>query len=124
MRPQSAKAKGRKFQQWVRDTILKWFDDLTERDVQSTSMGAGGEDVKLSQAAFNYLPFAIECKSRAAYAVYKDYEQAAAHAQKTAGEPILFIKANGKAPLAIVDADYFIELVWRLNQFRKDDNGS
>jgi len=62
MRPQSAKAKGRVFQQDIRDLILKTYPQLENDDVKSTSMGAGGEDVQLSPAARKILPIQIECK--------------------------------------------------------------
>ena len=47
MKPQSAKAKGRKLQQWFRDLLIKILNSNTE-DIQSTSMGAGGEDIKMA----------------------------------------------------------------------------
>lgn len=60
----SAKAKGRNLQQHCRDRILMVFDDhLTEGDVTSTSMGAGGIDVPLSPFARKIIPLSIECKS-------------------------------------------------------------
>ena len=44
MKTQSAKAKGRRFQQWVRDQLIEQLDVHPE-DVESRSMGAGGEDL-------------------------------------------------------------------------------
>lgn len=76
MKPASAKAKGRKLQQDIRDLLLKYSPSLEPDDVKSTSMGAGGEDVQLSPAARKQYPVSIECKSRANYAFYKDYDQA------------------------------------------------
>lgn len=75
-------------------------------------MGAGGEDVQLSTAARRMFPYQIECKSKATYSVYKDYAQAQTHGEC---EPCLFIKANHKKPLAIVDAEHFIALVRTLH---------
>ena len=118
MKPQSAKAKGRKLQQWVRDRIISLFA-LDPSDVRSTSMGAGGADVTLSAHAKRMFPFVIECKSRAAIAVYRDYEQALAHADKEWGEPLLIIKENGSAPLAVVDATYFFEMALQLQALRE-----
>ena len=46
MKTQSAKAKGRKLQQWVRDQIIEQLEVHPE-DIESRSMGAGGEDSKL-----------------------------------------------------------------------------
>lgn len=108
MKPQSAKAKGRLLQQKVRDAILNRHPSLDETDVRSTSMGAGGEDVQLSQAARKLVPLSIECKSRASYAFFKDYDQAVVNAPKGT-EPILVAKANHRNPVVIVDMEYFFD---------------
>lgn len=105
----SAKAKGRRLQQWVRDMILDMFPTLEPDDVKSTSMGAGGEDVLLSPAARKLLPITIECKNKKSFAVYKDYEQAQNHNQKY--EPVLVIKGDRKKPLAVVDATHYFRLI-------------
>ena len=112
MQPSSAKAKGRLFQQWVRDKILYHNPELSKDDVRSTSMGAGGEDVQLSTAARIKFPYQTECKSKASYSVYKDYAQASEHGDC---EPLLMIKANNKKPLAVVDAEHFVSLVRTLH---------
>lgn len=106
MKTSSAKAKGRNLQKYVVSRILHWFPNLASDDVTSRSMGAGGEDLLLSAAARKVLPISIECKSHAAFAVYKDYSQAKANAGKY--EPILIIKQNNSKPLAIMDLDYFL----------------
>lgn len=106
MKPSSAKAKGRKLQQWTRDLILKLCPSLEPDDVRSTSMGAGGEDVQLSPAARKLMPLSIECKNLASMAFYKWYDQAFINAPK-GSEPIVVAKANHKKPVVIVDAEYF-----------------
>lgn len=108
MRPQSAKTKGRRLQQWVRDLILKHHPSLEPDDVRSTAMGQGGEDVQLSPTARKLTPLSIECKSRASFAFYKDLEQAQRNCPKDC-EPILIAKANHKKPVVIVDAEYFFK---------------
>lgn len=108
MKPSSAKAKGRTFQQWVRDLLLQYAPSLERDDVRSTSMGAGGEDIQLSPAARKVYPISVECKSRASYAFYKDYDQAVTNSPKDV-EPILFCKANHRKPVAIVDAEWFVK---------------
>ena len=110
MKTQSAKAKGRRLQQWVRDRILAAYPGLSARDVVSTSMGAGGVDVKLSEKAFSGFPYSIECKNKASFAVYKDYKQACEHSNGDGGIPLLVIKANGENPLVVMDAAHFIEM--------------
>lgn len=106
MKPSSAKNKGRLLQQWVRDLVLKVFPRLEPDDVRSTSMGAGGEDILLSPAARKLFPYSVECKSLKSIAVYKYYEQAKSNCNNY--EPLVIIKANGKKPLALVSAEYFI----------------
>jgi len=108
MKPQSAKAKGRKLQQVVRDMILKYSPSLEIDDVKSTSMGAGGEDVQLSPAARRQYPVSIECKSRASFAFYKDYDQAVMNCPKDC-EPTVVAKANHRNPVVIIDADWFFK---------------
>lgn len=109
MKTQSAKAKGRKLQQWVRDLILESFTDLEPDDVRSTSMGAGGEDVLLSPAARRHFPFSIECKNVEKLNVWAAYEQAEANSGEN--EPLLVMKKNRKKPLVVLDAEAFLELL-------------
>ena len=110
MKTSSAKAKGRMLQQLVAKKLLGSFEQFTVNDIKSTSMGAQGADVQLSQAVLDLLPIQIECKNRAMMAVYKDYEQAQSHGKY---EPVLIIKQNRSKPLAVMDLDYFIQLLKR-----------
>ena len=107
MKTSSAKAKGRKFQQWVRDEILKRFPTMRAEDVRSTSMGAGGEDIQLSPFARDLLPIQVECKSHKDFAVYRVLDQATEHGNY---EPVVFLKANNRKPIAIVDAEVFLDM--------------
>ena len=116
MKPASCKQKGRTFQQWVRDLILTTFLQLEPDDVKSTSMGASGEDVQLSPAARKLFPYQTECKSKARSQIHTYYEQAKSHGTH---EPIVFVKQNRKRPLAIVDAEHFLELIKELNGNRR-----
>lgn len=108
MKPQSCKAKGRNLQKRVRDSILHAFPHLTERDARSTSMGASGVDVQLSEAGFKAFPYKVECKNLAKVAVYRFYEQREPNGD---GETLVVVKENGKQPLAIVSLSHFMELV-------------
>jgi hypothetical protein len=71
-------------------------------------MGAGGEDVQLSPKARELVPHTIECKNRKAIAVFKDYAQAKTHGK---GEPLVVLKQNNSKPLALVDAEYYFDLI-------------
>ena len=108
MKPQSAKAKGRRFQQWVRDMLIE-HRGIHREDIESRSMGAGGEDLIMARDARQKFPFSIECKNVEKLNVYDAYDQACANAGDHT--PILFMKKNGKKPLAVVDAEWFIKHV-------------
>ena len=109
MRPQSAKAKGRRGQQRVRDAILMKFPDLEPGDVRSTGMGQSGNDIQLSPAAQKKFPFAIEVKTLAAFAGYKHLEQANAGKDPNM-IPIAVVKANHKQPMVLMYLDDFMEV--------------
>ena len=109
MKPQSAKAKGRNLQQWVRDLILESFPALEPDDVPSTSMGAGGEDLLFSPAARRLFPYRVECKNVEKLNVWNAYQQAEANSGEH--EPILIMKKNRKKPLVVIDAEAFINLL-------------
>jgi hypothetical protein len=107
MKTSSAKAKGRRFQQWVRDQLIESLE-IHPEDIESRSMGAGGEDLIMARAAREKFPYSIECKNQEAVNVWKSYEQAKENSGNY--EPVLFIKRNNTKALAVVDADYFINL--------------
>ena len=107
MKTQSAKAKGRRLQQWVRDQLIEKLEVHPE-DIESRSMGAGGEDLIMARATRKLFPCSIECKNQESVNVWKSYEQA----EENSGdyEPIVVLKRNNTKPLVLVDADYFVKL--------------
>ena len=113
--PQSAKAKGRRLQQWVRDRLYNTFPHLEDGDIRSTSMGSGGEDLLFSPAARRSFPYSVECKNNKSNAIYKVMNQATSNCPKGA-TPLAIIKADNQKPLAVVDADHFFELSKRNTQ--------
>lgn len=70
-------------------------------------MGAGGEDLQLSPFARDLLPIQVECKSHKDFAVYRVLDQAAEHGNY---EPVVFLKANNRKPIAVVDAGVFLDM--------------
>jgi hypothetical protein len=107
MKTQSAKAKGRRLQQWVRNLLIEELEVHPE-DIESRSMGAGGEDLIMARAAREKFPYSIECKNQEAVNVWKSYEQATENSGDY--EPLLVIKRNNSKPLVVVDAEYFVRL--------------
>ena len=106
MKTQSAKGKGRRFQHWVRDMLIE-HRDVHPEDIESRSMGAGGEDIIMARDARKKFPFSIECKNVEKLNVYEAYAQAEANSGDH--EPILFMKKNRKKPLVVVDAEWFVK---------------
>lgn len=115
MKPASAKNKGRTLQKWVRDAVLKTFEDLEPDDVKSTSMGASGEDVQLSPAARKRIPFQIECKNKATSQIHTYYAQAKTHGKH---EPLVIVKKDYDIPLAIISAEVFFKMAKELYDYR------
>ena len=107
MKTQSAKAKGRKLQKWFRE-LLNDVLKIHEEDIESRSMGAGGEDLIMARAARTKFPYSIECKNQEKVNIWESYKQAETNSKDY--EPILVIKRNNHKPLVLVDADYFVNL--------------
>lgn len=106
MKTQSAKAKGRRLQGWLRDKILEYFP-LEEDDVLSRSMGASGSDLHLSPRAREYFDFDCECKNVEKIRLWESWDQACQHGRK----PLLVIKKNYREPLAILRAEDLLSLL-------------
>ena len=107
MKTQSAKAKGRRFQQWVRDQLIEKLDVHPE-DVESRSMGAGGEDLIMARAAREKFPYSIECKNVEKLNVWEAYKQAEENSKDY--EPVVVMKKNNHKTLVVIDAEHFVKI--------------
>ena len=104
----SRKAKGRRLQNWVRDSLRGLFLTLTDDDVRVAIMGETGSDIKLSKTAKKLFPYDIECKNTEGWKkVYDAYDQADGHGDD---QPLVFIKMNRREPLVVVNAKHFMRL--------------
>ena len=75
MKTQSAKAKGRRLQQWFRDLLVSKLG-IHKEDIESRSMGAGGEDLIMARSARQKFPYSIECKNQEKINIWESYKQA------------------------------------------------
>ena len=91
----------------MRDLLIEKLEVHPE-DIESRSMGAGGEDLIMARAARKKFPYSIECKNQEKVNIWDSYEQA----QENSGdyEPIVVLKRNNTKPLVLIDADYFVRL--------------
>lgn len=109
MRPQSAKAKGRRLQQTVCQDLLDLFPSLEADDIRSTSMGCNGEDCQLSPAARKLIPCAIECKNVERLNIWSTVDQALTNAN--GHHPMIVMKKNNTKPWAAVPWTFFLTLL-------------
>ena len=109
MKPRSAKNKGKRLQNKVRDLILEKFNQLEPDDVRSITMGDSGEDILLSPAARRLFPFSVECKNQEKLNIWSSLEQAETNSGKHV--PLLIFKRNGTKTYAVLEFDKLLELL-------------
>ncbi len=107
MRPQSAKAKGRRLQQQFRELLIEELG-IHPEDIESRSMGAGGEDLIMARAAREKFPYSIECKNVEKLNVWEAYKQASENSKDY--EPLVVMKKNNHKTLVVLDAESFVKI--------------
>jgi len=107
MKTSSAKAKGRKLQQWFAKVLVEKLG-VDEEDIESRPMGSQGEDIIMGKQTRQVFRYSVECKNQEAVNVWKAYEQASENCKGY--EPLVVIKRNRSKPLVLVDAEYFVEI--------------
>jgi len=112
MKTSSAKAKGRRLQQQFMQLLIEKLD-IDPEDIESRSMGAGGEDLIMSKAARNKFPYSIECKNQEKLNIWSAWDQA--NGNKGLYEPLVVIKKNGVRPLVVLDAENFLDMIKEFN---------
>ena len=110
MRTSSAKAKGRRACQDVQTLLYKYAPQLLPGDIEVTSSGVTGEDLKLSPAARQQYPFVIECKNQEKINIWASIDQAKTHVK---GDliPLLFFKRNRSDLMVCLPAEEFFKLL-------------
>ena len=128
MKTSSAKNKGRKLQQFVRDSLRIVFAPLgtEDDDFKSTSMGVSGVDIAISPAGRNaiyrvtgFSDISVECKNQESINLcstfWKHYDKYSKN-----GMPILIHKRNGTNPTVTLTWEDFILLLCRNMNRLKD----
>jgi hypothetical protein len=112
MKTSSAKAKGRRLQDAIRDKLRSRFlkYGLEDDDIQSAIMGESGTDVKLSPAARLSFPYSTECKNQEKINIWSAIKQAEENAPDGL-EPVVFFKRNRSKTYAVIEVDHFFDLV-------------
>jgi len=109
MKSRSAKNKGKRLQNQVRDLLLEKFQQLEEDDVPSTTMGDSGEDILLSPTARKLFPFSVECKNQEKLNIWSSLEQAENNSGKHT--PLLIFKRNRTKTYAVLELNELLKLL-------------
>ena len=109
MKTRSAKNKGKRLQNQIRDQLLENFKQLEPDDIKSTTMGESGEDIQLSPAARKLIPYAIECKNQEKLNIWESLKQAESNSEK--GKPVLIFKRNRCKTYVVLEIQDFIDLI-------------
>ena len=110
MKPRSAKNKGKRLQNKVRDLILEKFNSKLEPDdVRSITMGDSGEDILLSPAARRLFPFSVECKNQEKLNIWSSLEQAEGNSGNH--PPLVIFKRNRTKTYAVLEFDELLKLL-------------
>ena len=109
MKPRSAKNKGKRLQNKVRDLILEKFNQLEPDDVRSVTMGESGEDILLSPAARKLFPFSTEWKNQEKLNIWSSLEQAETNSGNHI--PIVIFKRNRSKTYVALEFEKLLELL-------------
>ena len=109
MKPSSAKGKGRRLQNEVREKLLKSFLSLEPDDIKCAVMGESGEDIKLSPLAQRTIPYSFECKNQERLNIWSSLEQAEENCNGR--EPVLVFKRNRTKVYIAMDFEKFLTLI-------------
>jgi hypothetical protein len=111
MKTSSAKAKGRRLCQAVAEKLLTWAPDLKPDDIYVTPSGVTGEDLKLSPAAREIYPYAVECKNQESLNIWSALEQSRTHVKNPDVTPLVVFTRNreGREYVAL-ELEHFLKL--------------
>ena len=109
MKAKSAKAKGRKLQNFVVEELRKAYPELEEDDIKAQIMGVSGEDVVFSPLAKRLIGLSFECKNQERLNLWDSLSQAENNCEERT--PILVFKRNRSKTYAAIPFDFLIKLL-------------
>jgi len=117
MKTSSCKAKGRRLQKIVAESVSTLLNIPCGKDelIQSREMGQSGVDVKLIGEALKRFPFSIECKNQEKWNIPAWIEQAKENT-KEGTDWLLFVTKNYYDPVVILDMNIFFKIVKQLEK--------
>ena len=113
MKTASAKAKGRKLQNEVREILLKYYG-LEEGDIKTAIMGESGEDLILSPWAEKRIPFSIECKNTEKLNIWGAIKQAESNSDANR-IPLVVFSRNRSQTYCVLEFEELLRLLGEYN---------
>ena len=108
MKARSAKNKGKRLQNILRDKLVELYPDLKD-DIGSQIMGMTGEDIVLTPYAKKKIPYSFECKNVEKLNVWKSFKQCETNSGNST--PVLVIKRNREDPKVVMDLDEWLKII-------------
>ena len=109
VKAKSAKAKGRKLQNFVVEELRKAYPELEDDDIKAHIMGVSGEDVVLSPLAKRLIGLSFECKNQERLNLWDSLSQAENNCEERT--PVLVFKRNRSKTYAAIPFDFLIKLL-------------
>ena len=109
MKPSSRKGKGRRLQNFLKEKLYDYFPTLRQGDVKTAVMGESGEDIILSPAARDLIPFSFECKNQERLNIWESLSQA----EENAGDYIAAVvfKRNRTKTYITIELEEFLKII-------------
>ena len=110
MLTRSAKAKGRKLQNLIVESLYKKYSTLRDGDIRPAIIGESGRDIKLSPTAEDIIPFDIEAKNQQTTQIWQWLKQTEENT-KDGRVPLLVFKRNHSKTYAVIEWERLLELL-------------
>ena len=118
MKASSKKGKGRRLQNYLKDRLYDFFPSLRNGDIKGAIMGESGEDIKLSPAAKDLIPYSFECKNQERLNIWESLSQAEGNADDRI--PILVFKRNRTKTYAAIELEAFLNLIGEPDERKRE----
>ena len=119
MKPSSRKGKGRRLQNFLRDKLYNYFPTLREGDVKTAVMGESGEDIILSPAAWDLIPFSFECKNQERLNIWESLSQAEDNCKQHT--PAVVFKRNRSKTYIALELEHFLNIIGEENESKEHE---
>lgn len=110
MKTRSAKAKGKRLVQHLRDRLLAWAPDLSPDDIYMPTTSQPGRDIFFSPKAQAIFPYAVECKNVEKLNVHQAYAQSKTHIKAEGEIPMVVFSKNRSEVLIALSLEDFLKL--------------